>query len=181
MPRGARTDDLRPLLEPVVAAAGLDLEDLVVTPAGRRRVVRVVVDQDGGVSLDAVAAVSQALSDALDAPEADRALGGAPYVLEVSSPGVDRPLTAPSHWRRARGRLVLAELDGGAGELTGRVVRADDDGVVLDVAGAQRRLAWAELRRGRVQVEFSRPGDGQQDEQDGHDEQDEPDDGGTRD
>ncbi|RJK96497.1 ribosome maturation factor RimP [Vallicoccus soli] len=168
MPRGARTDDLRDLLEPVVAGSGLDLEELAVTPAGKRRVVRVVVDQDGGVSLDTVAEVSQRLSAALDAPEADRALGGAPYVLEVTSPGVDRPLTEARHWRRARTRLVVADLVEG-GEVTGRVLAADDEGVDLEVDGEPRRYALADLRRGRVQVEFSRPGAGDEDEVDGLD------------
>ena len=88
---------------PWSTAQGLDLEDVVVTPAGKRRLLRVVVDQDGGVDLDTVAGVSTAVSATLD--ESD-AMGGAPYVLEVTSPGVDRPLTAPRHWRRNRDRLV---------------------------------------------------------------------------
>ena len=94
---------LRALLAPVVEGLGLDLEDVEVTAAGRRRRVCVVVDRDGGIDLDAVADVSKSVSDVLDASDA---LGSAPYVLEVTSPGVDRPLTQPRHWRRARGRLV---------------------------------------------------------------------------
>ena len=86
------------LLEPVVAEAGFDLEDVLVTPAGKRRQVRVIVDGDGGVSLDDVAVVSQRVSAALDD---SAAMGSGPYVLEVTSPGVDRPLTQPRHWRRA--------------------------------------------------------------------------------
>jgi ribosome maturation factor RimP len=142
------------LLAPIVATVGLDLEELRVEPAGRRRLVRLVVDADGGVSLDDVAAVSQAVSAALD--ESD-AMGSAPYVLEVTSPGVDRPLSAPRHWRRAAGRLVRAPLVAG-GEIEGRVVTADDEAVVIDVAGDQRRLGLDELGRGRVQVEFRRDG-----------------------
>src|SRR3954468_24237916 len=83
---------------PVVAGAGYDLEELVVTPAGRRSVVRVVVDRDEGVTLDDIADVSRAVSAALDDNDGD--LGPTPYVLEVTSPGVDRPLTDPRHWRR---------------------------------------------------------------------------------
>ncbi|MDA0637615.1 ribosome maturation factor RimP [Nonomuraea sp. MCN248] len=145
-------DHLMKLLEPVVAAEGLDLEDVTVTQAGRRRLLRVVVDRDGGVSLDHVADVSQAVSAALDE---DDAMGAAPYTLEVSSPGVDRPLTEPRHWRRAAGRLVKAELRDG-GVIEGRVLSADDTGVDLDVAGAARRLDYQDLTRGRVQVEFRR-------------------------
>jgi ribosome maturation factor RimP len=144
------------LLEPVVAGAGFDLEDVIVTPAGKRRQVRVVVDADGGVSLDGVADVSQEISRALD--ESD-AMGSGPYVLEVTSPGVDRPLTRPRHWRRAVGRLVRATLAEGE-QVTGRVTGADDTAVVLDTDGQERRLGYEELTRGLVQVEFNRRGDG---------------------
>lgn len=145
-------DHLMKLLEPVVAAEGLDLEDVTVTKAGKRRLLRVVVDRDGGVSLDDVAEVSQAVSAALDD---DETMGQAPYTLEVSSPGVDRPLTEPRHWRRAARRLVKAEMRDGT-VVEGRVTAADDDGVDLDVAGAIRRLDYQDLARGRVQVEFRR-------------------------
>ena len=158
MARGAPRDELRRLLEPVVVAAGLELEDVTVTPAGKRRVVRVVVDRDGGVSLDGVAAASHAVSEVLDAGDGERALGSQPYVLEVSSPGVDRPLREPRHWRRARGRLVSAVLADGS-TLVARVEDVDDEqGVLLDVDGAPRRLAWESVRSARVEVEFSRPG-----------------------
>ncbi|MFB9839625.1 ribosome maturation factor RimP [Actinoallomurus acaciae] len=143
------------LLEPVVAESGFDLEDVIVTPAGKRRQVRVIVDGDEGVSLDDIAVVSQRVSAALD--EGD-AMGSGPYVLEVTSPGVDRPLTQPRHWRRASGRLVRATLSGGE-EVTGRVSAADDEAVVLDTDGQERRLGYDELARGLVQVEFNRRGD----------------------
>jgi ribosome maturation factor RimP len=150
-------DRLQALLGPLVAATGADLEDVTVTPAGRRSVVRVVVDRDGGVRLDGVAEISRVVSDALDAlDEAEPGLLGASYTLEVTSPGVDRPLTAPRHWRRASGRLVTAALRDG-GTVTGRVVRADDEQVVLEVGGAERVVCAGDLARGTVQVEFSRP------------------------
>ena len=144
------------LLDPVVTGTGHDLEDLSVQAAGKRSVVRVVVDKDGGTTLDDVAEVTRAVSDALDAfDEKEPGALGASYTLEVSSPGVSRPLTEPRHWRRNAGRLVKAALrDGGA--VTGRVVEADDVRVVLDVDGEQRELALADVARGSVQVEFSR-------------------------
>src|SRR5215472_12377886 len=95
------------VLEPVVRAAGMDLESVRVSPAGRRRLLKLVVDADGGVGLDAIAEVSREVSVRLDA---SGAMGEVPYTLEVSSPGVDRPLTEPRHWRRAQGRLVSAPL-----------------------------------------------------------------------
>lgn len=150
----AADDRVRGVVGPVVAAAGLDLESLQVSAAGRRRLLRVVVDADEGVSLDTVAEVSQRLSQALDDTDA---MGGQPYVLEVSSPGTDRPLTEPRHWRRAVGRLVEVRLVAG-GALEGRVVGADDDGVDLLVDRQARRLAYPEVARAVVQVEFSRLG-----------------------
>ena len=156
------------LLSPVVESAGLDLEDVTVSPAGRRSVVRVVVDRDGGVPLDDIAEVSRVVSAALD--ELDAAEPGAlgtSYVLEVSSPGVDRPLTAPRHWRRNAGRLVRATLRE-RGQVTGRLTSADDGedgGVVLDVDGTEKALPYAELTKGMVQVEFSRAGEAEEEHQ----------------
>ncbi len=166
------------MIEPVVIAAGYDLEDVSVSRAGRRHVVRVIVDGDGGVSLDAVAEVSRAISVALDtAEETDGDLLAGEYQLEVSSPGVDRPLTLPRHWRRNIGRLVKVTAKGtgrrpseqrgtertvlpgqasGDRQVTGRVLDADDEQVVLDLDGEAVGWAYPELGPGRVQVEFSR-------------------------
>ena len=152
----SQRERLAAIVQPVVAAAGYDLEEIVVTPAGRRRLLRVVVDSDAGVSLDDVAEVSRAISGALDDHEG--VVGSAPYVLEVSSPGVDRPLQAPRHWRRATGRLVAVSVTD-RGTVTGRVRAADDAGVLLDVAGTEQRFDYDVLGSGRVQVEFSREED----------------------
>jgi len=153
---------LEALLEPIVRAAGLDLESVKIGSAGRRRLLRVVVDADGGVSLDDIALVSREASIRLDDTGA---MGEAPYTLEVSSPGVDRPLTQRRHWRRAVGRLVrvpMAGLPGPRAEtqaaaVEGRVVAADDNGIVLEVDGEHLEFGYAELGPGRVQVEFGRP------------------------
>jgi len=147
------------LLTPAVAATGHDLEDVTVSPAGRRKVVRVVVDSDDGVTLDDIADVSRVVSDVLDEAEQKEPhlLSGA-YVLEVTSPGVDRPLKEPRHWRRSAGRLVKAKLGDGT-VVTGRVVSSDDREVVLDVAGVRRTLLLAEVASATVQVEFSREAD----------------------
>lgn len=150
---------LQELLEPVVAEAGADLEDVSVSKAGKRSVIRIVVDRDGGVSLDDVADLSRVVSEALDAlDEQDPSALGPSYVLEVTSPGVDRPLTQPRHWRRNLGRLVAATLADGT-KPTGRVVAADEVAVTLDVDGAERVLAYDEVVRGNVQVEFARKGE----------------------
>lgn len=170
----ARRARLRAVVEPVVIAAGYDLEDVSISRVGRRHIVRVIVDGDRGVSLDAVADVSRAVSGALDEAEAatgDLVVGE--YQLEVSSPGVDRPLTLPRHWRRNVGRLVKvtvrgpgvvpagAEPTGVSGErqVLARVLDADDERVGLDVDGRQEEWRYGDLGPGRVQVEFSRLGD----------------------
>jgi ribosome maturation factor RimP len=143
---------LEAALGPALGGLGVDLEGIEISPAGRRRVLRVVVDRDGGVDLDAVAEVSRAVAAVL---EADELMGAEPYVLEVTSPGVDRPLTQPRHWRRAAGRTVRAEVRG-ATPVTGRVLVADAEGVDLDTGGpAPTRLAYAAIAGARVQVEFS--------------------------
>jgi ribosome maturation factor RimP len=141
------------VIRPVVAAAGMDLESVRVTAAGRRRLLRVVVDSDRGVSLDDAAVVSRELSAALDTAAV---MGDFPYTLEVSSPGVDRPLTDRRHWRRAVGRLVRVPV-ADSGPVGGRIVSADADGVTLDVEGARRRFAYGVLGAGAVQVEFGHP------------------------
>lgn len=158
------SERVRALLAPVVDGSGLVLEDVSVTPAGKRRVLRVVVDLPdappdssppvlGGLDLDAVAEVTRRVSTALDASDV---LGGSPYVLEVTSPGVDRPLTERRHWARARGRVVVAELGDRPEPVSGRVTVVSDDGVALLTDDGTEVLAWEHLRRGRVQVEFTR-------------------------
>jgi ribosome maturation factor RimP len=142
------------VLAPVVEAAGLDLEDVTLSSAGRRRLLRVAVDRDGGVGLDDVALVSQGISEVLDASDV---MGGQPYVLEVGSPGVDRPLTQPRHWRRATGRLVRATLRDGS-VVVGRVRASDEGSVLLEVAGAERRVDTDDVAAARVEVEFTRAG-----------------------
>lgn len=161
---GSPADRLQTLLEPVVAAAGYDLEAVRVSQVARRRRVEVVVDGDDGVSLDAVSDITRVVSDVLDGPEGAAVMGEQPYVLEVGSPGTDRPLTQAKHWRRAKGRLVRAVLRDG-GEATGRVLDSDEDGVLLEVPGkkkgqtAQRRLGFGEVAKARVEIEFNRKDD----------------------
>jgi ribosome maturation factor RimP len=136
-----------------VAGSGFELESLDEALAGHRRLIRVIIDSDAGVGLDDIATVSRAVSQALD--QRDELICG-PYTLEVTSPGVDRPLTAPRHWRRNRLRLVRAALITGV-ELVGRIGDCDDEGVTLLASGALRRVRYAELRRAVVEVEFRQP------------------------
>ncbi|MFE0044752.1 ribosome maturation factor RimP [Streptomyces albireticuli] len=153
-----QSERLRELLAPLVSARELDLEEVDVTTAGKRRVLRIVVDSDAGVELDECAEVSRAVSEKLDETDA---MGGAPYVLEVTSPGADRPLTEHRHYVRATGRLLKAQLTEG-GELVARIVAVDDEGLDLEVPGVKgrkptaRRLSFGEIAKARVEIEFNR-------------------------
>ena len=164
--------DLRAVLEPVLVALGLVVEDLSVTPAGKRRLVRVLVDTDisgldvtdtaspvSSLSLDDVAEATRAVSDALDTSDV---MGDAPYVLEVSSPGVGRRLTTREQLRRQVGRLVEVAHTGGSD--TGRLVEVGADALTLDVPATKKepaRTVTLELdavEHAVVQVEFRRSG-----------------------
>ncbi len=147
-------DRLADQLVPVLRDLGLDLEAVDVSRAGRRRVLRVAVDKDGGVSLDEVAEATRRVSRALDSSDV---MGEQPYTLEVGSPGVDRPLTQPRHWRRNVGRQVkVTGVDGGS--VLGRITEVDETAATLDVDGASRVVPFAAVARARVQVELGRVG-----------------------
>jgi ribosome maturation factor RimP len=159
MPGGIRpaagpVDDKRlaGLIQPVVTAAGMDVESVRVSRVGKQRQLVIIVDSDRGVSHDDLTDISHQLSALLDA---SNAMGETPYSLEVSSPGVSRPMVQPRHWRRAAGRLVKVKVSG-EGALVGRVLAADDDGVTLDVDGSKRQLEYGVLGPGTMQVEFNR-------------------------
>jgi len=146
----ASSEYLGALLAPVVEGLGADLDTVEVAVAGSRQVLRVVVDRDGALTLDDIADVTRAVSRRLDTADA---MGQRPYTLEVTSRGVDRPLTHPRHWARNAGRLVQVRLAEG-GSVTGRVTAADEGGAVLDTDDGSLHVAYDEVDRARVQVEF---------------------------
>jgi ribosome maturation factor RimP len=148
----ARRERIEAELVGPLFALGLDVEAVELSSAGKRSVLRVAVDQDGGVTLDDVAVATKAVSDVLDDSDV---MGEQPYTLEVTSRGVDRPLTLPRHWRRNAGRLVKASLVEG-GEVTGRIGESDDETVTLEVTGEARRVAYADIAKAKVQIEFKR-------------------------
>ncbi|MEU5159339.1 ribosome maturation factor RimP [Streptomyces sp. NPDC020875] len=153
-----QSERLRGLLEPLVSAAGLDLEEIEVSRAGRRRQLVIVVDSDEGLTLDACAELSREISTRLD--ESD-VMGDEEYTLEVGSPGADRPLTEPRHYVRATGRLVRFRLHDG-GDLVARVLAVDEEGLDTEVPGVKgrkptsRRIALGEIAKARVEIEFNR-------------------------
>jgi ribosome maturation factor RimP len=148
----AQRDRIEQELATPLGALGLDVEAVELTPAGKRRVLRIAVDADDGVTLDDVAGATKTISEVLDASDV---MGEQPYTLEVTSRGVDRPLTLPRHWRRNTDRLVKVTTTDG-GEVTGRILRSDDEAATLDVEGTLREVRYAEVAKALVQVEFNR-------------------------
>jgi ribosome maturation factor RimP len=145
-----RETQVAELVAPIVSPKGVDVEYVTLRPAGRRTVVVIALDADGGITLDDVAEYSRDISEALD--EAD-VMGDAPYTLEVTSPGVHRPLTLPRHWRRAATRLVRVQMADGT-TVEGRIQDSDDTHVDIEVSGATRHIAMTDIDKAVVQVEF---------------------------
>ncbi len=144
------------LVEPLQALE-LDVEAVEISPAGKRRVLRVAVDKDGGVTLDDVAEATREVSRVLDASDV---MGEQPYTLEVASRGVERPLSLERHWRRNTGRLVKVTTTDGT-TFTGRATSAGESAATLDVDGQEREVAYADVTKALVQIEFNRPGSAQ--------------------
>lgn len=147
------TDPLDALVERTVSELGLDLEAVEQSSGGKRKVLRIAVDADGGVGIDDITAATRALSAALDV---DDVMGPAPYTLEVTSRGIDRPLTAPRHWRRNAGRLVRVRLTDDT-VTEGRIGESDDAGADLITKSATRRLTYEEIAHAVIQAELARP------------------------
>jgi ribosome maturation factor RimP len=151
-------DRLAEVLEPAVAPLGLDLEAVELSNAGRRRLLRVIVDADvddagtAGLTLDRLSEATRVVSQALDAADA---MGEQPYTLEVTSPGVDRPLTAPRHWRRNIGRKVAVTASDQK-RRTGRIRTVGEESVTLDVGGTEVEVRYDDIAKALVQVEFNR-------------------------
>lgn len=143
--------ELTELLDPVVSAFAFDLDDIEITRSGGQRILDVTIDGDSGVNLDEVAEVSRAISEFLDNSDA---MGDEPYVLEVGTRGVTKPLTKPIHWKRNIGRLV--NVAGDAINAVGRIVEFDEPNITLDIKGKSRIISINEISRAHIEVEFKK-------------------------
>ncbi len=114
--------------------------------------LRIAVDKDGGVTLDEIAEATRAIGEVLDGSDV---MGQQPYTLEVTSRGVDRPLTLPRHWRRNHDRLVKVTPHEGEA-IIGRITSSDEDGATLDVSGTAHEVAFDDVKKAMVQIEFNR-------------------------
>ncbi|MFD3745013.1 ribosome maturation factor RimP [Nocardia sp. NPDC058633] len=158
------------LVAELVARRGFDLEGVAIVAAGNGELapvrVKVTVDSDGPANLDAIAAISREMSELLDAAGD---FGDSAYLLEVTTPGVERPLTTERHWRRAQGRKVRVKLADGAERIEGkarfdaRVGQLADDATIALVLGGKAKphrvhVPVADIAEAVVQVEFNAPG-----------------------
>lgn len=139
-------DEISAVIAPVVAASGNYLEEVTITPDGKSRILTVIVDSDTHLNLDQVTAVTREISDLL---ETHLALGDQPFTLEVTSPGIDRPLTELRHWKKNHGRLVSAiGIDGK--EIKGRIGEVVDGAVVI----GEHQIPLADIEKAMIEIEF---------------------------
>jgi ribosome maturation factor RimP len=158
----AVSEDVSAAVGPAVAATGCTLYDVEVAGSGPQRTVRVLVDRDGGVDLDTVTAVTHSISPVLEGVDS---LAG-PYLLEVSSPGIERPLRRPEHYRAARGETVTIKFHTATGPQRVRgtlvdVTGAGNERCVVDVDGEQVEIPLADVTQARTVFEWGpqpRPG-----------------------
>ena len=146
-------------LTPVVIEAGFFLEEVTLTSAGNRRLVTCVVDGEKSLNMDDVTSISREISNLLEeAPF----MGETAFTLEVTSPGVDRPLTLPRHWRKNATRLVRVTLTNGE-VITGRITTSDENVVTLVIEAKvlqEVSVAFVDVKKAIVEIEFNRKGDG---------------------
>ena len=135
-------NNLTELLTPAVTQAGFVLEEVTVTPVGKRRLVAVVVDcEDRNPSLDEVTVVSKEVSAILDNYTQ---MGEMPFTLEVTTPGIDRPLTLGRHWKKNIGRLVKITPKTGE-KYIGRIASVKDNAVTIEMKGKESEISFAEI------------------------------------
>ena len=145
--------NLTELLNPVVSRAGFVLEEVTVTPVGKRRLVSVVIDRENSnPSLDEVTVVSKEISVILDTYSQ---MGEMPFTLEVTTPGVDRPLTLPRHWKKNIGRLVKITPKQGD-KFIGRISEVSENQVKLELEKELLTVDLGDISRAQIEVEFNR-------------------------
>jgi len=147
------------LVQPAIEKAGFFLEDVHVVSPGKHRIVTCIVDGLTPLNLDQVTSISREISELLDAADF---MDDSPFTLEVTSPGVDRPLTLPRHWKKNLNRLVKVVTKDGS-VITGRIVKIEETNVNLseEIKGKTKEhtIALSEIKRATIEIEFNRKGD----------------------
>jgi len=142
----AQKEKIVAALAPIIEASGNFLEDLTITSAGKHRILTVVVDGEKHLNLDEVTAITKSLSEVV---ENLSEIGDLPFTLEVTSPGVDRPLTLPRHWRKNLGRLINITLNDDS-KVTGRIGESTE----LDVQIDESKIKFADIKKATIEIEF---------------------------
>ena len=145
-----RKEEISAAITPALTALGFYLEDLNISSAGKRSLLTVIVDADRHLSLDEVTQATKAISEIV---ENIPALGATPFTLEVTSPGVDRPLTKPRHWRKNINRLVKIILQDGK-EIKGRIKSASEISATID----EVEISYVDIKRANLEIEFRQVG-----------------------
>ena len=145
-----KKEEIIAVITPALEALGFYLEDVTITSAGRRSMLTVIVDGDTHLSLDQVTAATKGISEIV---EGIQSLGQTPFTLEVTSPGLDRPLTKPRHWRKNIDRLVKVILLDGS-EVKGRVRDASETSTTID----EQVINFTDIKRATLEIEFKQVG-----------------------
>jgi len=139
-------DEISAAIRPIIEATGNYLEELSITSAGKVKILTVIIDSDTHLNLDQVTAVTKEISEVIEAlPE----LGESAFTLEVTSPGLDRPLTKPRHWRKNLDRLVKIIMTSGQ-EIQGRIDEATETTVLVD----SQKVSYEDIKRAVLEIEF---------------------------
>ena len=139
-------EEISAAIRPIIEATGNYLEELSITSAGKVKILTVIIDSDTHLNLDQVTAVTKEISEVIEALEG---LGDGAFTLEVTSPGLDRPLTKPRHWRKNLDRLVKIIMTSGQ-EITGRIGEATENTVLVD----SQKVSYEDIKRAVLEVEF---------------------------
>jgi ribosome maturation factor RimP len=139
-------EEISAAIRPIIEATGNYLEELSITSAGKVKILTVIIDSDTHLNLDQVTAVTKEISEIIEAlPE----LGDGAFTLEVTSPGLDRPLTKPRHWRKNLDRLVKIIMTSGQ-EIQGRIGEATETTVLVD----SQKVSYEDIKRAVLEIEF---------------------------
>ena len=139
-------EEISAAIRPIIEATGNHLEELSITSAGKVKILTVIIDSDTHLNLDQVTAVTKEISEVIEAlPE----LGDGAFTLEVTSPGLDRPLTKPRHWRKNLDRLVQIIMTSGQ-EIQGRIGEATETTVLVD----SKKVSYEDIKRAVLEIEF---------------------------
>ena len=139
-------EDISAAIRPIIEASGNYLEELTITSAGKVKILTVIVDSDSHLNLDQITVVTKEISEVIETLEE---LGDSAFTLEVTSPGIDRPLTKPRHWRKNFDRLVKITMTSGK-DIQGRIGEATETNVLV----GDQKVSFEDIKRAVLEIEF---------------------------